>query len=65
MKEIYVVVGRGAFGRVSILDKETFIKFRQEGSLEGRDVLICSTERSFIVEGDKLKESKYKFQLIP
>lgn len=65
MKEIYVVIDRGAFGRVSILDKETFDKFIEEGSLEGRIVLICQTERSFGIENGALKESEYKFTLIP
>ncbi len=65
MKEIYIVID-STFGSVAILDKETFIKFRNEGSLEGSDFLVCSTERSFVVESDGvIKEKKYEFTLIP
>jgi len=65
MKEIYVVIDKGAFGRVSILDKETFIKFKNEDSFQCNAVLICSVEKSFVIESGILKESKYKFELVP
>jgi len=62
--EIYVVIDKEE--RTAILDEATFVKFRNEGSLEGRNVLVCSTQRSFAVESAGIiKEKKYEFELIP
>jgi len=65
MTEIYVIINENELRGVAILDKETLIKFNEEGSLEGRQVLICSTEKSFVIKAGQLKEREYKFELMP